>query len=88
MFLTNKLPSVHAKLKIDPDNVRPHNPDIVCVRGTGQGERGSHSLVRADSERHRLVEANIIPYGLPRRIVTTAHSPDRAPSPGPSGLGR
>ncbi|HEY4376663.1 MAG TPA: CoA transferase [Acidimicrobiales bacterium] len=40
VFLTNKLPGVRAKLKIDVDDVRAHNPDINYVRGTGQGERG------------------------------------------------
>src|SRR5918996_279939 len=40
VFLTNKLPSVRAKLRIDVDDIRAHNPNIVYVRGTGQGERG------------------------------------------------
>jgi crotonobetainyl-CoA:carnitine CoA-transferase CaiB-like acyl-CoA transferase len=40
VFLTNKLPSVRAKLKIDVDHLRAHNPRIIYVRGTGQGERG------------------------------------------------
>jgi crotonobetainyl-CoA:carnitine CoA-transferase CaiB-like acyl-CoA transferase len=40
VFLTNKLPSVRTKLKIDVDDIRAHNPQIVYVRGTGQGERG------------------------------------------------
>jgi crotonobetainyl-CoA:carnitine CoA-transferase CaiB-like acyl-CoA transferase len=40
VFLTNKLPSVRTKLSIDVDDVRAHNPDIIYVRGTGQGERG------------------------------------------------
>jgi crotonobetainyl-CoA:carnitine CoA-transferase CaiB-like acyl-CoA transferase len=40
VFLTNKLPSVRTKLKIDVDDVRAHNPNIIYVRGTGQGERG------------------------------------------------
>ena len=40
VFLTNKLPSVRAKLKIDVKDIRAHNPKIVYVRGTGQGERG------------------------------------------------
>jgi crotonobetainyl-CoA:carnitine CoA-transferase CaiB-like acyl-CoA transferase len=40
VFLTNKLPSVRTKLKIDVDDVRAHNPDIIYVSGTGQGERG------------------------------------------------
>lgn len=40
VFLTNKLPSVRKKLKIDVDDVRAHNPSIIYVRGTGHGERG------------------------------------------------
>jgi crotonobetainyl-CoA:carnitine CoA-transferase CaiB-like acyl-CoA transferase len=40
VFLTNKLPSVRAKLNIEVDQIRAHNPDIIYVRGTGQGERG------------------------------------------------
>jgi crotonobetainyl-CoA:carnitine CoA-transferase CaiB-like acyl-CoA transferase len=40
VFLTNKLPRVRKKLKIDLDDIREHNPTIIYVRGTGQGERG------------------------------------------------
>jgi len=40
VFLTNKLPSVRARLQIDVDQVRAHNPQIIYVRGTGQGENG------------------------------------------------
>jgi len=40
VFLTNKLPSVRTKLKVDIDDIRAHNPNIIYVRGTGQGERG------------------------------------------------
>jgi crotonobetainyl-CoA:carnitine CoA-transferase CaiB-like acyl-CoA transferase len=40
VFLTNKLPSVRAKLHIDVDDIRAHNPNIIYTRGTGQGERG------------------------------------------------
>jgi crotonobetainyl-CoA:carnitine CoA-transferase CaiB-like acyl-CoA transferase len=40
VFLTNKMPSVRSKLKIDVDDLRAHNPAIIYVRGTGQGERG------------------------------------------------
>jgi crotonobetainyl-CoA:carnitine CoA-transferase CaiB-like acyl-CoA transferase len=43
VFLTNKLPSVRAKLRIDVDDIRAHNPDIIYVRGTGQGERGAEA---------------------------------------------
>jgi len=40
VFLTNKLPGVRAKLKIDVEHIRAHNPKIIYVRGTGHGERG------------------------------------------------
>ncbi|HYF46908.1 MAG TPA: CoA transferase, partial [Acidimicrobiales bacterium] len=40
VFLTNKMPTVRAKLKIGVDEIRKANPDIIYVRGTGQGERG------------------------------------------------
>ena len=40
VFLTNKLPRVRRKLKIEVADIRAHNPDIIYVRGTGQGERG------------------------------------------------
>src|SRR5689334_9619324 len=38
VFLTNKLPSVRAKLKIGVDEIRAANPTIIYARGTGQGE--------------------------------------------------
>ncbi len=40
VFLTNKLPSVREKLGIGVEQIRAANPDIIYVRGTGQGERG------------------------------------------------
>jgi crotonobetainyl-CoA:carnitine CoA-transferase CaiB-like acyl-CoA transferase len=40
VFLTNKLPGVRKKLGIEPEDVRAHNPRIIYVSGTGQGERG------------------------------------------------
>ena len=40
VFLTNKLPGVRAKLKVDVDDIRAHNDQIIYVRGTGQGARG------------------------------------------------
>jgi crotonobetainyl-CoA:carnitine CoA-transferase CaiB-like acyl-CoA transferase len=40
IFLTNKLPSVRKKLKIEVEDIRAHNAKIIYVRGTGQGERG------------------------------------------------
>src|SRR5947209_6106155 len=40
IFLTNKLPGVRKKLRIDVDDIRAHNPSIIYVRGTGQGQSG------------------------------------------------
>jgi crotonobetainyl-CoA:carnitine CoA-transferase CaiB-like acyl-CoA transferase len=40
VFLTNKMPGVRTKLKIDVDDIRAANPSMIYVRGTGQGEHG------------------------------------------------
>jgi crotonobetainyl-CoA:carnitine CoA-transferase CaiB-like acyl-CoA transferase len=40
VFLTNKLPAVRKKLKIECEDIRAHNPNIIYVAGTGGGERG------------------------------------------------
>jgi crotonobetainyl-CoA:carnitine CoA-transferase CaiB-like acyl-CoA transferase len=40
VFLTNKMPGVRTRLRIDVDDIRAHNPNIVYVRGTGYGSHG------------------------------------------------
>jgi len=40
VFLTNKLPKVLEKLRIDVQDIREHNPDIIYVRGTASGPKG------------------------------------------------
>jgi crotonobetainyl-CoA:carnitine CoA-transferase CaiB-like acyl-CoA transferase len=40
VFLTSFLPSARRKLQIDVDHIRAVNPNIVYVRGTGQGPKG------------------------------------------------
>ena len=40
VLLTNKMPGVRKRLKIDVDDIRAHNPNIVYVRGTGYGSHG------------------------------------------------
>jgi crotonobetainyl-CoA:carnitine CoA-transferase CaiB-like acyl-CoA transferase len=40
VFLTNKLPAVRKKLKIELEDIKKHNPNIIYVAGTGGGERG------------------------------------------------
>ena len=40
VFLTNYLPQVRRKLRIDNDDLRERNPNIIIARGTGQGTKG------------------------------------------------
>jgi crotonobetainyl-CoA:carnitine CoA-transferase CaiB-like acyl-CoA transferase len=40
VFVTNYLPDVRARLRIDVDDIRARNPNVIYVRGTGQGTRG------------------------------------------------
>ncbi len=40
VFLTNYLPPIRRKLKIDTDDIRARNPNIIIARGTGQGPQG------------------------------------------------
>ncbi len=40
VFVTNYLPDVRARLGIDVDDIRRRNPNIIYVRGHGQGARG------------------------------------------------
>ncbi|MFD3307268.1 CaiB/BaiF CoA transferase family protein [Streptomyces sp. NPDC058694] len=43
VFLTNFLPGSRAKLRIDVEDVRAINPDIIYVRGSGFGVRGDEA---------------------------------------------
>ena len=43
VFLTNFLPGARARLRIDVEDIRAINPDIVYVRGTGFGNRGEEA---------------------------------------------
>jgi crotonobetainyl-CoA:carnitine CoA-transferase CaiB-like acyl-CoA transferase len=43
VFVTNYLPDVRKRLGIDIDDIRRRNPNIIYVRGTGQGARGPHA---------------------------------------------
>ncbi|MFC3172751.1 CaiB/BaiF CoA transferase family protein [Novosphingobium bradum] len=40
VFMTNKLPRVRAKLKLDVEDLRAHNPRLIYARGGGAGEKG------------------------------------------------
>ena len=41
VFLTSYLPKVRAKLGIDVEDVRAHNPSVIYVRGSGWGSAGA-----------------------------------------------
>ena len=40
VLLTNYLPPIRRKLRIDTDDIRARNPDIIIARGSGQGPQG------------------------------------------------
>ncbi len=40
VFLTNFLPPARKRLRIEVDDLRAANPNIIYVRGSGQGQRG------------------------------------------------
>ena len=40
VFLTNYLPPIRRKLRIDTDDIRARNPNIVIARGSGAGPKG------------------------------------------------
>ncbi len=40
VFLTNYLPPIRRKLKVDTDDIRARNPNIIIARGSGQGPQG------------------------------------------------
>jgi crotonobetainyl-CoA:carnitine CoA-transferase CaiB-like acyl-CoA transferase len=41
VFLTSFLPSARHTMKIDVEHIRARNPEIIYVRGSGMGQRGS-----------------------------------------------
>jgi crotonobetainyl-CoA:carnitine CoA-transferase CaiB-like acyl-CoA transferase len=81
VFLTNKMPGVRAKLKIDVDDLRAHNPNLIYVRGTGQGERGPD----ADKGSYdSLAYWNRSGIALGLKAPDAAHAPSPAPAFGDS----
>jgi crotonobetainyl-CoA:carnitine CoA-transferase CaiB-like acyl-CoA transferase len=78
VFLTNKLPGVRSKLKIDVEHLRARNPKLIYVRGTGHGERGP------DADRGSY---DALAYWCRAGIALGLKQPDDAfppPPPGPA----
>jgi crotonobetainyl-CoA:carnitine CoA-transferase CaiB-like acyl-CoA transferase len=76
VFLTNKLPRVRKKLKIDLDDIRAHNSRIIYVRGTGQGERGPDADKGSYDNLSFWCRA-----GVPFRLVAAPAQFDEQPTP-------
>jgi crotonobetainyl-CoA:carnitine CoA-transferase CaiB-like acyl-CoA transferase len=43
VFLTNWLPGPRQRARVDVDDIRAMNPNIIIARGSGQGPRGPHA---------------------------------------------
>jgi crotonobetainyl-CoA:carnitine CoA-transferase CaiB-like acyl-CoA transferase len=69
---------VRTKLKIDVDDIRAHNPRIIYVRGTGQGERGPE----ADKGSY-----DSLAFWARSGIATAVTRPDYGHMVGPPGPG-
>ena len=80
VFLTNKLPGVRKKLKIELDDIRAHNPRIIYVAGTGQGERGPDADKGSYDSLAFWQRAGVAIGGMPA-------DSDRLPNPPAPGFG-
>jgi crotonobetainyl-CoA:carnitine CoA-transferase CaiB-like acyl-CoA transferase len=76
VFLTNKMPSVRTKLKIDEADIKAHNPNIIYTRGTGQGERGP------DADKGSY---DMLGFWCRAGVATALQQPDADSVPGPPG---
>ena len=72
VFLTSFLPPARQRLRIDVEHIRARNPDIVYVRGSGQGVRGP------DAEKGGYDGAS---FGRAARTDTPSAEPSRRRSP-------
>jgi crotonobetainyl-CoA:carnitine CoA-transferase CaiB-like acyl-CoA transferase len=78
VFLTNKMAGVRSKLKIDPDDIKAHNPNIVYVRGTGYGNRGP------DADAGGYDSLGFWSRGTVAYAVTPSDLPQPVGQPGPA----
>ena len=68
VFITNKLPALRDKLGVGLEQIRAANPDIVYVRGTGQGERGPDADQGSYDSLAFWARASIAPWGDAPRV--------------------
>jgi crotonobetainyl-CoA:carnitine CoA-transferase CaiB-like acyl-CoA transferase len=77
VFLTNFRPQARAKLKIDVEDIRAVNPNIIYVRGSANGQRGP------ESERGGYDNSNFWGRGGSADILTApGEYPISQPGPG------
>ncbi len=77
VFLTNFRPQARAKLKIDVEDVRAVNPDIIYVRGSALGQRGP------EAERGGYDNSTFWGRGGPADIISSPGAyPSSQPGPG------
>ncbi len=77
MFLTNFRPQARQKLKIDLDDLRAVNPNLIYVRGSGLGQRGP------EAERGGYDNSTWWGRGGPADIITPpGQYPTSQPGPG------
>ena len=76
VFLTNFRPQARRKLRIDVEDVRAANPDIIYVRGSGQGQRGPDAE-RGGYDNSTFWGAAARPTSSPTRTTTPSPNPGR-----------
>lgn len=74
VFLTNFRPDARRRLRIDVDDIRAVNPNIIYTRGSGQGQRGP------EAERGGYDGCTFWGRGGPSDIIS---DPDNYPTPQP-----
>ena len=79
VYLTNYLPQVRRKLRVDVDDVRARNPQLVVARGSGQGARGPTPR-RAATTPPRSGPAAVWPRSCPRTRRAGQRANPRRPS--------
>lgn len=77
VFLTNYLPPVREKLRIDVDDLRAVNPRLIYVRGSGVGPRGAEAAIGGYDGATFWARAGV------GQVTTPPGSPLPLPLPGP-----
>lgn len=85
VFLTSFLPDLRQRLEIDVEHLRARNPNIIYVRGTGQGARGPE-LNKAGYDGTSYWCRSGMAYAMTRRDADIPAGPRPAFGDGAGGL--